>query len=257
LIDIDRYAYASYLRDMHPADKFSLAVITLLLVLLVDSPGISGLVIIVMFLIVIFGAGVKCKHYLQMMMIPMAFLLVGCATIALDISRQQNQYNHAMVLGQIWIGSSYNSLVAALNLLLRSLAATTCLYFLALTTPMVQIIFVLRKMKLPGVVLDLMLLTYSSIFIFWKTAQHIYTAQLSRSGYGNFTGTMRALAGLGSNLIIKCIKNTDQAYQSLLSRGFAGELNVLEDDYTFRKTNFYPIITFECLLLVIYFLGRF
>jgi cobalt/nickel transport system permease protein len=257
LINIDRYAYASYLRDMHPADKLSLAVMTMLLVLLVDSPGISGLVIIIMSLIVILGAGIKYRHYLQMMMIPMAFLLVSCATIAFDISLHQNQYSHSMVWGKIWIGFSYNSLVEAFNLLLRSLAATACLYFLALTTPMDQIIFVLRKMKMPDVVIDLMLLTYNSIFIFWQTAQHIYTAQLSRRGYGNFAGTMRALAGLGSNLIIKCIKNTDQAYQSLLSRGFTGQLTVLEDDNTFRKTNLYPIFIFESALLGIYLLGRF
>jgi cobalt/nickel transport system permease protein len=150
LINIDRYAYASYLRDMHPADKLSLAVMTMLLVLLVDSPGISGLVIIIMSLIVILGAGVKYRHYLQMMMIPMAFLLVSCATIAFDISLHQNQYSHSMVWGKIWIGFSYNSLVEAFNLLLRSLAATACLYFLALTTPMDQIIFVLRKMKMPA-----------------------------------------------------------------------------------------------------------
>lgn len=257
MINIDRYAYASYLRDMHPADKFSLTVMTMLLIMLVDSPGISGMVIVIMSLIVILGAGVKYRHYLQMMMIPMAFLLVGCATIAFDISLQPKQYSHSMVWGQVWIGFSANSLREALNLMLRSLAATTCLYFLALTTPMVQIIFVLRKMKLPGVVVDLMLLTYSSIFIFWQTAQHIYTAQLSRSGYRNFSGTMRALAGLGSNLIIKCIKNSDQAYQALLSRGFTGQLTVLEEDNTFRKTNLYPIFIFESALLGIYLLGRF
>ena len=256
MINIDRYAYASYLRDMHPADKFSLAVMTILLVLIVNSLWISSLIIIIMSLVVLSGARVKCKHYCQMMMIPMAFLLVSCATIAFNISLHHHQYSHELVFGQIWIGYSYNSLNDAINLLLRSLAAVTCLYFLALTTPMVQIIFVLRKMKLPGVVIDLMLLTYNSIFIFWQTAQHIYTAQLSRSGYGNFTGTMRALAGLGSNLIIKCIKNSDQSYQSLLSRGFTGELTVLEDDNTFRKTNLYPIMMFESSLFVIYLLGR-
>jgi len=241
---------------MHPADKFSLAVMTMLLVLLVNSLYISSLIIIIMSLVVLGGARVNVKHYCQMMMIPMAFLLVSCTTIAFNISLHHNQYSHALVFGHIWVGYSYNSLINALNLLLRSFAAVTCLYFLALTTPMVQIIFVLRKMKLPSVVIDLMLLTYNSIFIFWQTAQHIYIAQLSRSGYRNFTGTIRALACLGSNLIIKCIKNSDQSYQSLLSRGFTGELTVLEDDNTFRKTNLYPIIMFESSLLVIYLMGR-
>jgi cobalt/nickel transport system permease protein len=257
LIHIDRYAYSSYLKNMHPNDKLSLAVMTMLLVLAVNSLVISILVMAVMTAAVLVGAGVKLKHYLQMMMIPMAFLLISCATVAIDISLQPLPQSLGSIGGRVWLATSPISIYSAFTLFVRSLAAISCLYFLALTTPMVQIISVLRTSRVPGVVLDLMSLTYHSIFIFYRTAQHILTAQVSRGGYGNLSATMRSLAGLGSNLVIKCIRNSDQSYQALLARGFSGELNVLEDDHNYRKTNFYPIAVFEGALLGLYLLGRF
>jgi cobalt/nickel transport system permease protein len=257
VIDIDRCANSSLLRDVHPIDKLGLALMTMLVVLVADTFYISSLVLIIMSLIIVTVSGVDFKYYCQIMMVPLAFLLLSCAAIAFNISLRPDQYNYSLAFGHIWIVVSNLSLYNALNLLLRSLAAVSCLYFLALTTPMVQIIFVLRKMKVPGVVIDLMVLTYNSVFVFWQTTRQIYIAQLSRCGYCGFTGEIRSLAWLCSNLILKCLKNSDECFNSLLSRGFTGELQVLEEDYRPRRKNLAGIIVFDSSLLILYLLGRF
>ena len=75
------------------------------------------------------------------------------------------------------------------------------LYFLALTTPMTEIITVLHKLKVPVIITELMVLIYRFIFVFMETATTIRRAQLSRSGYVSMKSSFRSLSRLSSALL--------------------------------------------------------
>ena len=49
--------------------------------------------------------------------------------------------------------------------LARAVGAVSCLYFLSLTTPVPEVLSVLRRLRMPGVLLDLAILIYRYIFI--------------------------------------------------------------------------------------------
>ncbi len=134
----------------------------------------------------------------------------------------------------MWWGVSFQSLQEALNLFCRSLACVSAMYLLALTTPVVQLVYALRLFRLPGIVADLMGLIYLHIGIFLKTARDIYIAQQARCGYQGFAGHLHSLTALLGNLFIKNLARSNACYDALLARGFKGSLQVLDEQYTVK-----------------------
>jgi cobalt/nickel transport system permease protein len=254
---IDQYAYFSFLRDVHPGEKFIFALLTMALVLILNSIVISVFVAIIMALMIIIAARVNYKTFFRLMLLPMGFLIIGCAAVAVSITITPLNFLLSFKIGSLWIGVTNETLSSSINLFFRANAAVTCMYFLALTTPMTQIIYVLRKLMVPEIIIDLMVLIYNNIFVFFKTANNIYISQVSRCGYNGFMGKLKSLSYLCSNLFIKCIKNTDETYNALLSRGFNGQLRVIEEKYQPKKRNLAGILAFDAVIVLTYFIGRF
>jgi cobalt/nickel transport system permease protein len=161
---IDQYAYLSPLRTAHPGEKILLAILTMVAVLAMDSLLISGLVFIFMSVVILVAGRVPWRIYFNLLLVPLLFLLVGCAGVALVVLSQPVGLVAAFPVGAYWLGVSHASLQAALGVFWRCLACIACMYFLALTTPMTQIIQVLRKTRLPDALIEVMGLIYGAIF---------------------------------------------------------------------------------------------
>jgi cobalt/nickel transport system permease protein len=82
----------------------------------------------------------------------------------------------------------------------RSLGGLTALLVLAITTPLNDIIALLRRRKLPELLLDLMTLCYRTLFVFSEVAHDTLTAQSARLGYATPRLAMRSLDILVANL---------------------------------------------------------
>lgn len=252
---IDQFAYCSPLKNIHPAEKVFMAISTLLLVVSLESYLLSALVFGSMSYLLLVKARVKGGFYLRIMGIPLGFLLLACLTVAVSWNARRADHLYYLYWGAVGLGVTNVSLYQAGQLLLKSLAAVSCLYFLALTTPVVQLIYIMQRIKLPPVLIDLATIIYSNIFVFILIAYEIYIAQLSRGGYKGFMGSMKALALLCSNLILKSLKVSEDAFNCLLSRGFEGHFKVVEEAYQLRIINIMAILGWNTLLLIIYFMG--
>jgi cobalt/nickel transport system permease protein len=252
---IDQAAYNSPWYLLHPAVKLGLTLAILVVVLALDSRTISCLVILAIFALLVGKARVSWRLYLGLMAIPLVFLTVGCVSVAITNSTLSTGIWPGVYAGGMWWGVSPQSLQEAINLLLRSLACVSAMYLLALTTPVVQLVYVLRLFKLPGVAVDLMGLIYMNIFIFLQTAQDIYVAQQSRCGYRGFAGHLTSLTALLSNLFIKNLQRSNACYDALLARGFKGSLQVLDEQYIVRPLHLALSGMFIASLILIHSYG--
>ena len=165
------------------------------------------------------------------MVLPMAFLLIGVATVAISSSSSSQNFLASVNFGNVWIGVSTLGMVTALKLFFKSLGAVSCLYFLSLSTPMVSLLSALRLLGVPKLLLELMSLIYRFIFVLLETADTIFTAQNSRLGYSRLSSGYRSLGVLIASLFIRAYKRSDELYTALESRGYDGELNVLDEHY--------------------------
>lgn len=252
---MDKYAYISELQAVHPGEKILLTIVTMIMVLFLDSLTISLAVLFTMSALIIFWAKIPYRLYLTFLLIPIGFLLVGCFTVAIIVDKYPEDLLISLKMFSWYIGISKSSINNAVLLFFWCLACISCLYFMTFTTPAPQLIYIMQKMKMPGIVTDLTGLIYNTIFIMLQTVNKMYFAQKSRGGYSQFSSSIRSLSLLLSNLFIIYLNRIARTYNAMLARGFNGQLQVLEEDYPVSIRNIVLVIIFNLFLVAIYFLG--
>lgn len=214
---IDHYAWTNRWRDWHPAEKLvpagGLLVLTLILPPLTTAP----LVLAGTTLATVRGAGVPFKTLLSVLAAPAAFLLAGIPFLAASVD-----FAHGVDLH-----FSEDGLQLALTTTLRALAAMNCLAFLILTTPLTDWMASLRRVGVPAGVVELILLIYRLIFVFFERALTGHQAQTARLGYSRLDRSVRSLGLLAGNLFQRSLAQAHRLEIGLAARGYHGELRVL------------------------------
>ena len=111
-----------------------------------------------------FSAGLLLKFYLKLLLAPAGFALTGVIIIAFFSGSGQELFSFK--LAGYPLAVTADGLELALLVLSRSLSGMCCLYFLALTTPMIELFAVLRASRLPESLIELSMLIYRYIFVF-------------------------------------------------------------------------------------------
>ncbi|MGI9861514.1 cobalt ECF transporter T component CbiQ [Moorella naiadis] len=228
MFSIDQYAYSNRLKGVHPGEKIAFALATLLIALVAPRPLTPAVITILMAGATIGAAGIPSRFYLQLLLVPFSFLIAGIAMIALTITNQPLAGLKGWHLLGWTLGVTPGGIHQAGKIFLKSLGAVSCLYFLSLTTPMIDILTVLRKLRAPALLVDLISLTYRFIFVLLATVNDIYTAQAARLGYASLRASYHSLGQLAANLFIKTYRRSQDLFTALTARGYGEELQVLE-----------------------------
>ena len=159
MIVIDKLCYQSKFRYVNASEKFVYAVLTLILCVISRSVLTAAVVFFVNVWLTVAKGGIPFARYGKLLLIPAAFLLVSTTALVVNLSRTPLDA-FAVPLGGWYLTGSTASVLEALRLCCKAFAAVTCLYFLSLTTVMTDILGVLRKLHIPGLVIELMMLIY-------------------------------------------------------------------------------------------------
>ncbi len=240
---IDTYAHTNRWRRWHTLEKLVLSAGMLLLSLILPPwPG-AALVFAAMTLLTTRGAGVPFGFYARLLLPPLGFILASAAALAVSVTVGPRVGWH--------VSFSPTGAAVAYPLLLRSLGATSSLYLLALTTPVVDLLSTLRRWGLPQFVLDLMLLSYRFLFVLTDTARAMGTAQASRLGYGDLRTARHSLGLLIASLIRRVLVRANRLEQGLAARGYDGNLAVLSPEQALAPANLGRIVTLELLVVTL------
>ena len=139
-------------------------------------------------------------------------------------------------------------LQAAESLILTALASVSCLYFLSFHTPMPDILSVLRRLRCPKLILELMLLIYRFIFVLFEVAHAIRVSQNSRLGNRNYRTSMKSFGAMASALLIRAMKKSDALYNAMEARCYNGDIRVLDENFPPRGKEIILIVVFEIIL---------
>ncbi|KYH33193.1 cobalt ECF transporter T component CbiQ [Neomoorella mulderi] len=251
MFSIDQYAYSNRLKNIHPGEKVAFALVTLLIALVAPRPLIPAIIIALMAGATIGIAGIPARFYLQLFLVPFSFLVAGVAMIALTITSQPQASLKGVTLLGWTLGFTPAGMHLAGKIFLKSLGAAACLYFLSLTTPIVDILTVLRQLRVPALLVDLISLTYRFIFVLLATVNDIYTAQASRLGYASLRTSYHSLGQLAANLFIKTYRRSQELFTALTARGYHEELQVLEVAYPFSWPFLCLAAIFDLVLVIL------
>jgi cobalt/nickel transport system permease protein len=227
-IQIDTLAYTNRLRDLPPGEKLLFALASLLLAL-VSHPFVQLSIGVWLSIWMIIYARIPVRVYWQMMVAISTFLLMSLPTLIINIIpiNQHNLLNSDLLAGvnfaQWYIYVSRSGLIQAEAIFIRAIACSSCLFFILLTIPFVEILTVFRKIGCPVILTELLLLMYRFIFLLIEIAQQMSIAQQVRGGYQNRTRAMYSLSLLIRQLFQKTLERYHQLSLGINARGFQGK----------------------------------
>lgn len=228
-LQIDTLAYTNKLRFLPPEQKLLFAFALLVLTYVAQVP-VQLLIALWMGIWTIVYARIPAPIYFKLMSAGfwlsslLAFIVNGVATA--NYSEMQTDVWKGLTVGGYYLYLSSHGMQQAGELLVRAIASTSCLYFVMLTVPFIELLQLLR-LRCPPLLTDLLLLMYQFIFTLLGTANELWTAQQSRNGYRTWKIGMNSLGILVGQLLQRTLMNYRQVSLSLASRGFSGEFRVL------------------------------
>lgn len=220
----EQSAYSNRWRKVSPVAKGCFSLCGTIAAFTAGSPRSALLVALLMAMAAIFGAGIPLLRYLRVAAPALLFLAISC--LSLLVSLDFGGTSGAPALHPIVAELPRTAQVCA-----RSLACLTALLFLALTTPLPDIISLLRRCRVPDTLLDLMVLCYRTLFVFSEAVHETITAQSARLGYGSFRLSLRSLGVLVSNLTVQVWQRSQALHLAALARNNDGVLRFLECSY--------------------------
>ena len=221
---IDKYAYTNKLRNYTPQVKILLSCGAIVLSRIINNYYIDLLTIAIMFVLAVGVAKIPFKVYFKMLLLPASFLLISIITIIISVN--SHVYLYYFRIMNTSIGITIESLSKGVKLFTTVLSSLTSVYFLILTTPIIDIIKVLRKLRVPNLFIELMMLIYRSIFIFIEEANNIYLAQVMKFGYENKRNSLRSTALLIRNLFTRVFIKHNEMNLSLECKLYDGEFKL-------------------------------
>jgi cobalt/nickel transport system permease protein len=226
---IDRYAYNNRLRLVDPIYKVSLACLTLVLCLALNSIAVGLLAILWMFCLAVLVARIPPRVFVGVLLAEGAFLALTTVGVALSVTVKDPTgiAEWAWRAGPLWLSSSPERVRLAITLLTRALGCVSAMNFLSLTTPLVDLIDLARRLHVPPVLVDIMTVIYRFIFVLLESLERMHTAQESRVGYASFRRGMSSAALLATRLFIETYQRSQRLQTALESRGYVDELRVL------------------------------
>ena len=227
---IDDYAYRNRLSKVNPNIKFVIGMLLLILSLINPYNYISLLIILTMSFIIVGVAKIELKDYIHFIKIPITFLIISIIMILINFSNDKDILLYSIEIGSLYVGVSVESINSATHLFFRALSCLTCIYFIMLTTPFNQLIFVFKKLHLPDIVLEIAMLMYRFIFIFMEEVADIRKSQELRFGYINLKNGYNSFGLLVSMLFKRMMIRYDEMSIALDMKLYDGTFYIVGDD---------------------------
>lgn len=240
----EQSAYSNRWRRISPVAKGFFSLCGMVAAFAAGSPRTAILVAITVSSATVLGAGIPPLRYLRVATPALFFLLASALSLLVSIDVSHNQ-----ALGvSLHLAESEFPRIA--QVCCRSLACLSALLFLALTTPLSDIISLLRRCKLPDTLLDLMTLCYRTLFVLSEAVHETITVQSARMGYATITLSIRSLGGMVANLSVQVWQRSQALHLAVLARNNDGALRFLEPDYP-HSPRAIPCAVISGLLLIL------
>lgn len=250
MILIDKLAYSSKLRYKSPSLKASFAVGSLLICVGARSFIVALMILAVMAILAVRFSRISVMQYMKLMCIPFGFMLLGTIAIVVNVTEAPMDLV-SFAVGEKYLAISHASLTEGARLIIVALASVSCLYFLNLTTSMLDILSVLQKLRCPKIMIELMMLIYRYIFVILDMANAITTSQNCRLGNKDFMTELRSIGQMLAVLLVRSMKKSSVLFDAMESRCYDGEIKVLSEYYPAEKRDIVVVSAFLLLMLAI------
>jgi len=218
---IEQSAYANRWRCVAPTAKGIFALGGFVAAFAAGTPAAAVAVAGLIVAVTLAGARIPPVRYLRVAAPALFFLAMSGLSLAFS-------FNYAEAAGGLSLQLTSAGLHQVAEVSARSLGALTALLFLVLTTPLIDLIALLRRLKTPEVLLEIMVLCYRMLFVFSEAVHDTLTAQAARLGYATPRLAMRSLGELAANLTLQVWQRAHALHVAAQARNNDGPLRFQE-----------------------------
>ncbi|MGB8453681.1 MAG: cobalt ECF transporter T component CbiQ [Anaerocolumna sp.] len=233
-LTVDNSAQNARLNKVHPSLKFWTVLILIFLSIVSNSPVVGLILALLMLILSVIVGGMELQDYLSILSLPVSFLLVSGLALLFEYSLQPaGIISLPLFHGYLIVGRLAR--VRAALVMSRALGAISCLYLLSLSTPMSEVIGVLRRSHTPDIIVELMYLIYRYIFILLEMHRSMKDAAGSRLGFIDFPTSIYTTGKIYSNLLARSYRQANKNFDAMESRCYIGEIRFLENKKSITK----------------------
>jgi len=248
VLSIDIYAQSSRLKNTNPILKFW-TLLALIIVCVVSASVFTGIfLMLIMLIFAVFVGRLPLHHYIKIIALPISFLLIAGIALLVEVSPEPIGIVYLKVFNS-WLCVTSTAQERTALIVSRALGAVSCLTLLSVTTPMPDIIGVLRKVHCPDLIIDLMYLIYRYIFILLNLHHHMRDAARSRLGFIDYRTSMRSTGKIYANLLSRSYNFAGKNFDAMESRCYDSGIRFLERKY--KLTSIEVVISAALLVITL------
>jgi cobalt/nickel transport system permease protein len=251
---LDDYAQSNALRDTNPRLKLLLGLGAILLCVSSATPIAPLFIAFTMSLIIVRLAKIPWRFYSTLLLIPLSFALLSAIVVAF-MTGTGDQLFAINVFG-LNLGISVDGANLALLLIARTFGGMCSLFFIALTTPMIEIFSELKSLRVPETVIDLSMMIYRYIFVFLDQATVIHNAQVMRLGDAGIKKSLNSFAMLSSVLFLRAWEQGERLIIAMDARCYNGKLNIMEQSGRAEPKTIFAVLGYMAMIAAIAVLTR-
>ena len=223
---LDKYSYLdSFIHRLDPRTKIISFFVYILFVILTLPPHIYQFTafLIVIFIIILVSR-IPLAYALKRSCVIVPFVLLIAVFIPFV---KKGQVAGGYSFGTFHLTVSYDGLWILWNVLIKSWLAVLAMVVLSSTTKFPDLLKGLQKLFAPRMLIMLLSFMYRYIFILIDESMRMERARNSRYFGGKYLKQIKTIANLIGVLFIRTYERGERIYQSMVARGFDGEIKVL------------------------------
>lgn len=230
VLTMDVYARRSRLCRENAALKAAGSLGLLILCICSSSPLLPLCLFAFLSAVTVVAGGIQVREYLSLLGLPAVFLLLSALTLLWDYSPQlvpEAVVSVPLFGGWLTVVPAAQSL--GMLVLSRALGAVSCLYFLSLSTPLPELLEVLRRARIPAIVIELAVLIYRYIFLLLATFRDMRDSAASRLGYRGLKRSLRTTGLVYGGLLAGSFRRAGACFDAMESRCYTGQIRFLTE----------------------------
>jgi cobalt/nickel transport system permease protein len=251
---LDDYAQSNALRDTSPRLKLLLGLGAILLCVSSVTSIAPLFIAVTMSLITIRLAKIPWRFYSKLLLIPLSFSLLSALVVAFMHGGGDQLISFSVFGFNLSISEDGANL--ALLLIARTFGGMCSLFFIALTTPMIEIFSVLKSLGLPDFLIELSMLMYRYIFVFVDQAALIHSAQVMRLGDAGIKKSINSFGMLASVLFLRAWEQGERLIIAMDARCYDGKLDLMDRSNRAEPKAIFAVVVYIFVIASIVVLTR-
>lgn len=231
---LEYYSYNSKINSWNPHLKFWYSMVLIVLGIILSNIYISISIVFICGFITIFLGKISLKKYIDFFKVPIIFLLISVAVININFSKNITDFYYFNV-GDLYIYTTDENIKKSCILFWRALSGVSSMYMLALSTPLNEIIYVMKKARTPKIIIELMYLVYRFIFIMRDSYKSMRKSIESRLGFRDYRTSLLSFGKIISNILIVSLRKSNSFYDAMESRCYRGEIRFFMKEKRINK----------------------